>query len=328
MNHDAMKKFVMDHVIHRLEKDSERLENMSKEMFGTSVTNAKKCLRHIKCLCCFDTSRVVLMVDGVFYGYYYDEYTCALCNNGKTDFIRRHHNFSDAVDRFTGRQIPCHEENARNSFSPVLYLSKIYEDKYAAVDSALEQATIKERELDQKLIDLKEREYKLKLEEARIRNERNALNAEKIPKWSSQKFETTEREIRSISVKVDIENLVKDVMKCVAIAAGNLLEIPSLISGLDASLNLCWSNSRNNSYYSDIVEDEKGQQVYVRFDFKKIDEDTKADVKVFRFFWEDKKEYLCVSYLVLKPLNAAAACKCVEMMNSDFDHIQKLFSNK
>ena len=126
------------------------------------------------------------------------------------------------------------------------------------------------------MIEIKDREYKLKLEEARIRNERNALNADKIPKWSSQKIDTIERQIQSVSVKVDIKNLVEDVMKCVAIAAGNLAAIPSLVSGLDASLNLCWSNSQTTSYYSDIIQDEKGHQIYVRFDYKKIDEDLRA----------------------------------------------------
>lgn len=322
MNED-MKKFAMDIINKNIQKDAEQFKNG----FEKVIEKAQKCMKYIKCLCCFDTSRVILISDGFLYGVYYDEYTCSLCNNGKTDYIRRHHNLKDAVDKKTGRQIPCHEQK-NNSFSPILNLSKIYEDKYEAVDDAMKEVERKERELDQKLIEIKDREYKVKLEEARIRNERNALNADKIPKWSSQKFDVIEREIKSVNVKVDIKNLVEDVMKCVAIATGNLLAIPSLVSGLDASLNLCWSNSRNTSYYSDIIEDEKGQQIYVRFDYKKVNEDSKADVKVFRFFWEDKKEYLCVNYLVLKPMNASAECKCVEMMNSDFNDIQKIFSKK
>lgn len=314
---DELKKFVFGMVMENIQKDAEQFKT-----FGDVVEKAQKCIRHIKCLCCFDTSRVVMISDGYLYGAYYDEYTCAVCNNGKTDYIRRHNNLNDAVDKMTGRQIPCHERKAKyNSFSPILNLAKIYVDKYEAVDDAMKEARKKERELDEKLMDLKDREYKIKIEEARIRNERAALNAEKIPRWTSQKFDVIERQIQSVNVKVDIQKLVEDVMKCVAIAAGNVAAIPSLVSGLDASLNLCWNNSRNTSYYSDIVEDEKGQKIYVRFDYKKVDEENKADVKVFRFFWEEKKEYLHVSYLVLKPSNAAAECKCVEMMNSDFDTI-------
>ena len=323
MNNDA-KKFLIDLIIGIIEKDAQRLEKFG--LYEKVIEKAQKCMKHIKCLVCFDTSRVILISDGFLYGVFYDEYTCSLCNNGKTDYIKRHHNLEDAVDKMTGRKIPCHEQNLKyNSFSHILTLSKIYEDKYEVVDNVIKEVERKELELDQKLIEIKDREYKVKLEEARIRNERNALNLEKIPKWSSQKFDVIEREIHSVNVKVDIKNLVEDVMKCVAIAAGNLAAIPSLISGLDASLNLCWNNSRNTSYYSDIIEDEKGQKIYVRFDYKKINEDNKGDIKVFRFFWEDKKEYLCVNYLVLKPINAAAECKCIEMMNSDFDNIQKLF---
>lgn len=324
---DEAKKFVLDLVTSLIKKDAERLKK-----FGfideKTIEKAQKCMKYIKCLGCFDTSRFIRITDGFLYGVYYDEYTCSLCNNGKTDYIRRHNRLNDAVDKSTGRQIPCYEQNSNNSFSPILCLVKIYENKYEAVDEAMKEAERKELELNHKLIEIKDREYKLKLEEARIRNERNALNADKIPKWSSQKFDTIERQIQSVSVKVDIKNLVEDVMKCVAIAAGNLAAIPSLVSGLDASLNLCWSNSQTTSYYSDIIQDEKGHQIYVRFDYKKIDEDRKVDVKVFRFFWEDKKEYLCVNYLVLKPLNEAAECKCVEMMNSDFDSIQKHYSKK
>jgi hypothetical protein len=323
MSQDEMKNFLIDYILRNMQKESEELKNWGFNI--DTIDKAKKCLKHIKCIGCADTSRFVRITDGFLFGVYYDEFTCGLCNNGRNDFIRRHNNLNDAVDNITGRQIPCHEDNKSlkkyNTYSHVLSLAKIYVDKYELADKALVEVERKEREINVKLIELKEREYRIKLEEARIKNELNALNSEKIPKWFAQKFDKVEREIHIINVKVDIQKLVEDIMKCVAIAAGNIASIPSLVSGLDASLNLCWSNSKTHSYYSDIVEDEKGQKIYVRFDFKKIDESHKADVKIFRFFWEDKKEYLCVSYLVLKPSNASAETKCIEMMNSDFQNI-------
>lgn len=316
MNQDDLKQFVYNHVMDMMKKDAELLERFG--MSHTFVENAQKCLKYIKCLACNDTSRVVLISDGYLYGVYYDEYTCGLCNGGKTDFIRRHNRLSDAVDKTTKRQIPCHEHNARyNTYRPVVEMAKLYEDKYKLADDI-------KIETDNKLVELKERETRIALAEKRLQLERDALNMEKIPRWTTQKFDHVERQIREINVKVDIQNLVEDIMKCVAIAAGNLAAIPSLVSGLDASLNLCWSNSKQRSYYSDILDDEtKNNKVYVRFDYRKMTEDDKADVKAFRFFWEDKKEYIHVSYLVLKPANAAAECKCVEMMNSDFETIQR-----
>lgn len=327
MSQDENKNFVIDCILNIMRKESEEI--MKWGVDKDVINNAQKCMKHIKCLGCVDTSRVILISDGYLFGVYYDEYTCGICNNNRTDFIRRHNNLNDAIDKITGRQIPCHQPNNKyNTYSHVLSLAKIYVDKYELADKALEEVKRKEHEINEKLIELKAREYKVKLDEARIKSERNALNSEKIPKWATQKFDEVEREIKTVNVKVDIQKLVEDVMKCVAIAAGNIASIPSLVSGLDASLNLCWSNSKTHSYYSDIVEDDNHQQIYVRFDFKKIDESHKADVKIFRFFWEDKKEYLCVSYLVLKPSNASAESKCIEMMNSDFQNILTTYQKK
>lgn len=307
---DEMKKQVTDLMITIMEEDFKKYEHMAPD----AAKKARLCMKHFKCLACLDTTRILYTTDGYFVGIYYDEYTCSSCNNGRRDYIRRHNNLNDAIG-YKNRQIPCNDFDRRSTYSHMGNLSKIYQIEFEAADKAKEEA-------DAKLIELQEREYKLKLEEARIIAEREALNADKIPLWADQRYDELERQKTSVDIKVDIQNLVSDVMKIITISTGNVAGLPNLLSGLDASLNLCWSNEKSKNYYSNIVKDDKDQNVYIRFDYRKVVNEKSAGWGLIRAKASSKKEYLFLSYLVLKPLNQAANLKCIEMMSKDFDTLR------
>jgi len=284
------------------------------------------------------------------YGVFYDEMTCILCHNGKSDYIRRHNNMCDAIDKGLLRQIPCYEKHKKNYCDYIILLASIYNLQYEKVDAVEEKYQVilseKTKEFEDKLIrsenkikerlkELEKREYELKmrednlqLEEARIKTERNVLNDDKKPKWGPNKFDELEREITSVDINIDIKQLVENIANCIQVAAGNMASIPSLVNGLDMSLRLCMSNSRTRSYMTDLLKDDKtGNDVYVRIDYRKVEKEKDADVGLFSFSANKKKETLYISYLVLKPLNQAAVSRCTEIVNSDFEGIKKIIDH-
>ena len=314
---DEVKKQIKEFMLQLMENDFKKYESFAPD----AVRKARACMKHIKCLGCLDTNSVLHTTNGYIHGIYYDEYTCNGCTNGGHNYLRRHNYLTDAVG-YKNRQIPCNDLDKRNTYSHTGNLAKIYQIEFEAVDKAKEAADKAEQAANEKLLELQDREYKLKLEEARIIAEREALNGEKIPQWAEQRYDELERTKTSVDISVDIQKLVSDVMQIIAISTGNIAGLPTLLSGLDASLKLCWSTQKGKNYYSNIVKDDNSQNVYVRFDYRKVVNEKSAVWDLIRAKGSGKKEFLFLSYLVLKPLNQAANLECIEMMSKDFDTLR------
>lgn len=303
--------------------------------FPDDARKARACIPHVKCITCLDTSRVVIVVNGYLYGVYYDEYTCPICNGGKKDFIKRHYNLTDAIG-YNHRQIPSFSPTSESGYSHTMNLSKIYSIEFANADLA-EQKAKSERErllremnkmkeqVRQKEHELLQRQVKLDNSERRIREERAELDVNKIPQMGHTQFKEYDFKRTSIDINVDIASLVKDISFCISVSAGNIASLPILLKGLDASLQLCWSNTKNRNFQTEIVENDVGQTVYIRFDYYKVVDEKKVRFGFLRGRGNGKKEYMYVSYLVLTPLNDAAKKKCMEIINSDFETIREKF---
>jgi hypothetical protein len=304
--------------------------------FPDTVRKARACIPHIDCIACLDTSRIVVVVNGYFYGLYYDEYTCPLCNGGKKDFIKRHYNLTDAIG-FNHRQIPSFTRNSESGYSHTMNLANIYSIEFAAMDSAEEKARQEQvrlqneinkmrEDMRKKEHDLAQRRLQLEHSERRIQAERDALDVDKIPQMGRTQFKEYDFKRTSVDIHVDIAALVKDISFCISASAGNIAALPALLQGLDASLQLCWSNTKNRNFQTEIVQNDVGQTVYLRFDYYKVVDEKKARFGFLRARGYGKKEYMYVSYLVLTPLNDAAKMKCVEIMNADFETIRARFN--
>ncbi len=185
------------------------------------------------------------------------------------------------------------------------------------------------REYEDKKKELEEEENRLKLEKEDIDNQRKLLNSDLIPLWGfGNTFNEFEREINSVDIKVDIKELISDISKVIAVSIGNMGALPSLIAGLDANLNLVWSNSKSKNYYTQNIKDENGNNRYIRFDFVKVSGESSINWGLIRTKGSTKKEFLYVSYLMLNPLNQSALTEVTNIMNKDFKSILDKFGKQ
>ncbi len=224
------------------------------------------------------------------------------------------------IEKETKEQINKIEEETKNKI-------KKAEDKVKLKIGEItkENDKIKKEYTDkqQKLLD---EENRLKKEKEDIDNQRKALNSDLIPLWGfGNTFNEFEREINSVDIKVDIKELISDISKVIALSIGNMAVLPDLIAGLDANLNLVWSNSKCKNYYTHNVKDENGNNRYIRFDFIKISGESSMFWGLIRTKGSFKKEFLYVSYLLLNPLNQAAISEVTDIMNKDFKTILDKF---
>lgn len=307
--------------------------------FPDVVEKAKKCMKHIKCLGCLDTTRILHTRDGYFHGIYYDEYTCGVCNNGQNSYIRRHDRLTDAISG--SRQIPCNDLDKRSSYSHTFNLAGIYERDYEQKDKADERVEEQKRknaeeakrrekettdavnaakaEAERLKQNLEKKESDLKAEDERLKKERAQLTEDKKPRFECQRFEEYTCEKLSVDIKLDISGLVNNISSIIALSAGNIAALPNFLKGIDASLNLCWSNGSDKNRYFERFTNDNNQIVYIRFDYTKVTSEKKSAFNFLNISGSKAKEYIYVSYLLLKPLNNAATRVCDDMMSEDFE---------
>lgn len=271
-----------------------------------------KCLNHIKCLCCLDT-RKILFESESWFGGTYEEFSCPACT-GSRDRKDSHHEIYHC--KVNGRQVPYNGGDRNIGYSRVQQLCEIYKNDYQKTDLLMEE---KERQI---------RAAELEAETMRIENERLVRQAQEAeeknkPQWEFMDDKELMKEINSAEVEVNISQLVEDVSRLMATAAGNLTALPSFLKDIKLTLKYYWGNenSKNNSVSK--IKDDSGETVYIKFEYKKITEETKVASGFFRTNVASKKEFLWVSYFIAKPTkgNKAAEKICEDLMNTTIQNV-------
>jgi hypothetical protein len=255
------------------------------------IESVKKCIKHINCLGCMDTGKILLESES-FFGGTYEEFTCPACSKSQTKIrLDSHHQICHAV--VNGRQVPYNGGNKTVGYSRIIELYNIYKKEYEKIDILQEQ--------NDKLTAIE--------------------NEKKKPLWDFMDSKELQKEITNIDINVDISKLVEDVNNMLIITAGNLLSLPAFLKGLNLSLQYYWSNesSKNNSFYK--TNDENGETVYIKFEYNKTVTEKKGGIGLFRMNGKSKKEYLSVIYFVAKPKNDAAEKICTDLMNVTIQNV-------
>jgi hypothetical protein len=271
-----------------------------------------KCKKHIKCLSCMDTKRALFTSEAYFFGGNYEEFTCPVCTGTRTRLDSHHQIFHAKVN---GRQVP-YNGGERGVYSRVNHIYEIYKSDYEKNDMLLEE---KERRLAE-----------LEAENNRIANQINntvSLQNESmklehdekdIPHWDFMDDRELSQEISSKEVDINISELVGDVLKLMAISAGNIAALPSFLNGIKITLKYYWENenSKNNCFHK--ITDDLDETVYVKFEYKKMIEERKVESGIFRTNASSKKESLWLYYFIAKPTkgNKAAEKICKDLMNN------------
>ena len=268
------------------------------------IESVKKCIKHIKCLACMDTGKILLESESYFGGTY-EEFTCPACSKSQTKIrLDSHHQIYHAV--VNGRQVPYNGGDKTVGYSRINELYTIYKKEYEKID-ILEEEKEKHKKEAQQLA-----------ETIRIQNEQNEKNK---PLWDFMDSKELQKEITNVDVNVDISKLIDDVNNMLLISAGNLVSLPILLKGLNLSLQYYWSNesSKNNSFYK--TKDENGETVYIKFEYNKTVTEKKGGIGLFRMNGKIKQEYLSVIYFIAKPKNDAAESICSDLMNITIQNI-------
>jgi len=255
------------------------------------IESVKKCMKHINCLGCMDTGKILLESES-FFGGTYEEFTCPACSKSQTKIrLDSHHQICHAV--VDGRQVPYNGGNKTVGYSRIIELYNIYKKNYEKIDILQEQ--------NDKLTAIE--------------------NEKKKPLWDFMDSKELQKEIIDIDINVDISKLVQDVNNMLLISGGNLLALPVLLKGLNLSLQYYWSNesSKNNSFHK--TKDENGETVYIKFEYNKTVTEKKGGIGLFRMNGKIKQEYLSVIYFIAKPKNDAAESICSDLMNITIQNI-------
>ena len=255
------------------------------------IESVKKCMKHINCLGCMDTGKILLESES-FFGGTYEEFTCPACSKSQTKIrLDSHHQICHAL--VNGRQVPYNGGNKTVGYSRIIELYNIYKKDYEKIDILQEQ--------NDKLTAIE--------------------NEKKKPLWDFMDSKELQKEITNIDINVDISKLVEDVNNMLLISAGNLLSLPSLLKGLNLNLQYYWANesSTNSSFYK--TKDETGETIYIKFEYNKTVTEKKGGIGLFRMNGKSKKEYLSVIYFIAKPKNDAAESICSDLMNITIQNV-------
>jgi len=258
------------------------------------IEAVKKCIKHIKCLACMDTGKILLESES-FFGGTYEEFTCPACSKSQTKIrLDSHHQIYHAV--VNGRQVPYNGGDKTVGYSRINELYTIYKKEYEKID----------------ILEEEKEKYK---KEAELLAEKNK------PLWDFMDSKELQKEITNVDVNVDISKLIDDVNNMLLISAGNLVSLPILLKGLNLSLQYYWSNesSKNNSFYK--TKDENGETVYIKFEYNKTVTEKKGGIGLFRMNGKTKQEYLSVIYFIAKPKNDAAESICSDLMNITIQNV-------
>jgi hypothetical protein len=245
----------------------------------------QKCFKHITCLGCLDTKKILLDTESYFGGYY-EEFTCPSCRGTKTRLDSHHQIYHAQVN---GRQVPYNGGDRNVGYSRINSLYNIYKKEYEQCDILQEEVLKKEAEL---------------------------LALQNKPLWEFMDSKELKKEITSIDINVDISKLIDDVNQLLIITAGNLLSLPSFLKGLNVSLKYYWNNesATNSSFYK--TKDDKEEPVYIKFEYNKQISKKNGGIGFFRMNGTSNKEYLNIIYFIAKPKNDAAEKICSDLMNT------------
>lgn len=267
------------------------------------IVCANKCRKHIKCLCCLDTHKILFTSES-FFGGTYEEFSCPACSGPKTRLDSHHQIYHCQVN---GRQVPYNGGDRNTGYSRVMQLYNIYKGEYEQHDLLIEENEIK------KAAAALEAEKKL-LEIQRIKAEEEERNK---PSWEFMDSQELMAEIGSVDASVDISKLVSDIAQLMAASAGNVVSLTGFLYGLDVTLKYYWANenSKNNSFYR--AKDKDGENIYVKFEYQKIKNEKQGGLGIFRFNGSSKKEFLKIIYFIAKPTNGNHAAEkiCTDLMN-------------
>jgi hypothetical protein len=177
--------------------------------------------------------------------------------------------------RVNGRQVPYNGGDRNAGYSRVLQMHTIYKQDY----------------------------------------EQGDLAEQNKPTWEFMDSKELAREMGSGDAKVDIKGLVGDITQLLMITGGNIAALPGFLGALDVSLKYYWSNETaiNSSFHK--AQDEKGEDVYIKFEYKKIAKESGGAFGFMRMNGSTKKEKLSVLYFIAKPLNDSAKKICSDLMN-------------
>jgi hypothetical protein len=259
-----------------------------------------KCKKHIKCLACLDTKRLLFDSESWFGGTY-EEFSCPGCSDKRERKDSHHQIYHCQVN---GRQVP-YNGGSKIGYSRISEMVNIYKREYEEHDFLVEENERKkvaaELEAEAKRLEIK-----------RIKTEDEERNK---PSWEFVDSQELFSEIGSVDVAVDISKLVGDVTQLMAITAGNLVALPPFLAALNISLKSYWANEqmKNSSFHK--TADKNGETVYIKFEYNKIKEEKKGLFGVLRLNANSKKELLRVMYFIAKPTNAAAEKICTDLMN-------------
>lgn len=267
-----------------------------------------KCIKHIECLCCLDT-RKVLFTSEAWFGGTYEEFSCPACRNRER--LDSHHQIYHA--QVNGRQVPYNGGDSKVCYSRVMQLCDIYRRNY-------QQSDILEEENERK-----KRADALAAETIRLENEKLMGEEEKRkrPSWEFMDNKELCAEIGSVDASVDISNLVGDISKLMAMQAGNLLALPAFLDGLDVTLKYYWANENTNNSFIHKIKDCKDEEVYIKVEYHKIKQERQGVFGILRMNGNSKKERLNVSYFIAKPTknNEAAEKICNNLMNVTIQNV-------
>jgi hypothetical protein len=256
-----------------------------------------KCMKHITCLCCMDTKKI-LETSESWFGGTFEEFTCPPCTGQKIRLDSHHHVSHCKVN---GRQVPYHGGNYSQQYSHIKEMYDIYKKDYEKVDLLIEENT--------------------RLKDAK--NHDSSDGSKEEPRWDFMDDKVFKQEINSTDVEVNISKLVEDISKLMAISAGNLAALPSFLTGIKLTFKNYWSNesSRNSSVHR--LKDDKGETVYIKFEYNKEIEESTVAVGILRAKAIVKKHFLCVSYFMAKPTkyNKPAENICEELMNTTIQSV-------
>jgi len=155
--------------------------------------------------------------------------------------------------------------------------------------------------------------YKREYEKIDLANE---LVLEKNkPEWEFMDSKELTREMGSGDIKVDIKGLVGDITQLLTFTAGNITALPGFLTALDVNLRYYWSNETaiNSSFHKTL--DDKKEEVFVKFEYRKIAKEKSGVLGLFRMNGSSKKEKLSVVYFIAKPTNDSAKKVCTDLMN-------------
>jgi len=265
------------------------------------INCVNKCIKHIECLACLDTKKLLFESESWFGGRY-EEFSCPVCT-GSRDRKDSHHQIYHCQGN--GRQVPYNGGDKNVGYSRVCELVNIYKREYEQHDFLVEES------------ERKKAAHELEVETKRLEFQRMKAEEEERnkPSWAFVDSQELCSEIRAVDASIDISKLVSDVTQLMAVTAGNLVALPPFLTALHISLKSYWANEqmKNSSFHK--TTDVNGETVYIKFEYNKIKEAKKGLFGVLRFNANSSKESLRVMYFIAKPANAAAERICTDLMN-------------